>query len=312
MAERQARTDLDEVGEGLQEAIMVLKTHRLLDAEINAHAPLVQSVVKTGSDVVKDGHYEAKIISDKADELSAALARLQEASSKRLTKLVEAESAERLFTTLGEAHAWIDEVAPLTASEDFGADFSSTESHLSRHHHHRESIEAHGLLVAAAVEDGQRTIRDRHFMAPIIRTRIDEVIERQRELEAAAGKRQHRLSERLRLHLFQQEYEEAMFWIADRTAFAESNDNGKDQDDCVALTERVQDAWSEVQASEQDRVTQLLEKGRRYVLDSHADAAIINESCQTLDAAWASLGKAFTARRAALRDALEVHAYNFR
>jgi len=70
-----------------------------LESEINSHEQLIESVAATAEKMINDGHYAAKDVREKLDDLLTQLRELKGQAAERRVKLLDAVESQMVMST---------------------------------------------------------------------------------------------------------------------------------------------------------------------------------------------------------------------
>ena len=70
-----------------------------LELEIKSHEQLIESVTNTAEKMINDGHYAARDVQEKLDDLLTHLRELKELAAERRVKLLDAVESQMVMNT---------------------------------------------------------------------------------------------------------------------------------------------------------------------------------------------------------------------
>ncbi|KAK3093776.1 hypothetical protein FSP39_020076, partial [Pinctada imbricata] len=120
-------------GKDLNAALMLLKKHEALEAEMHGRKPWCDQICANGQDLVNSGHEGRAEIGTKINSLMDKWKLLKELADARRTKLEDGIEAHQYYADATEAESWMKEKMPLVTSDDYGRDEMGSQALLSRH-----------------------------------------------------------------------------------------------------------------------------------------------------------------------------------
>nr|XP_022333961.1 spectrin alpha chain, non-erythrocytic 1-like isoform X4 [Crassostrea virginica] len=120
-------------GKDLNAAMLLLKKHDALEAEMHGRWPRCEAICATGQDLVNSGHGARAEIGTKINNLMDKWKLLKELAALRRTKIEDGIEAHQYYADANEAELWMKEKMPLVTSDDYGRDEMGSKALLSRH-----------------------------------------------------------------------------------------------------------------------------------------------------------------------------------
>ncbi|XP_048733527.1 spectrin alpha chain, non-erythrocytic 1-like isoform X2 [Ostrea edulis] len=120
-------------GKDLNAALMLLKKHEALEAEMHGRWPRCEAICATGQDLVNSGHGAWAEIGTKINNLMDKWKLLRDRAALRRTKIEDGIEAHQYYADASEAELWMKEKMPLVTSNDYGRDEMGSKALLSRH-----------------------------------------------------------------------------------------------------------------------------------------------------------------------------------
>ncbi|XP_061172689.1 spectrin beta chain, non-erythrocytic 5-like [Saccostrea echinata] len=120
-------------GKDLNAALILLKKHEALEAEMHGRWPRCEAICATGQDLVNSGHGARAEIGTKINNLMDKWKLLRELAALRRTKIEDGIEAHQYYADANEAELWMKEKMPLVTSDDYGRDEMGSKALLSRH-----------------------------------------------------------------------------------------------------------------------------------------------------------------------------------
>uniref|UniRef100_A0A8C3VFV2 Spectrin beta, non-erythrocytic 5 n=1 Tax=Catagonus wagneri TaxID=51154 RepID=A0A8C3VFV2_9CETA len=215
-------------GQSLSALRHLQEKHQNLESEMSSHEALTRAVVDTGRKLVQAGHFAARDVAARVQQLEDAVGRLRAEAAQRRRWLQQAQEAQQLLTELLEAESWLEERGCVLNTEDMGQSAEATWAFLRQLEATRRDLDGFSTRIerlqqtAALLESGQNP------ESPKVLARMHAVREAHSGLLQRAESRGQGLREQLQLHQLEREVLLLDAWLASRVATAESQDYGQD------------------------------------------------------------------------------------
>ncbi|XP_069119024.1 LOW QUALITY PROTEIN: spectrin beta chain-like [Argopecten irradians] len=128
------------IGKNLNAALVLLKKHEALEAEMHGRWPRCEQMCGVGQDLVNSGHKARSEIGSKINSLMDKWKQLKELAALRKTKIEDGIEAHQYYADANEAESWMREKMPIVTSDDYGRDEANSQALLSRHNRLEEEI----------------------------------------------------------------------------------------------------------------------------------------------------------------------------
>ncbi|XP_033735465.1 spectrin beta chain, non-erythrocytic 5-like isoform X2 [Pecten maximus] len=128
------------IGKNLNAALVLLKKHEALEAEMHGRWPRCEQMCAVGQDLVNSGHKARTEIGSKINSLMDKWKQLKELAALRKTKIEDGIEAHQYYADANEAESWMREKMPIVTSDDYGRDEANSQALLSRHNRLEEEI----------------------------------------------------------------------------------------------------------------------------------------------------------------------------
>ncbi|KAK7507019.1 hypothetical protein BaRGS_00001870, partial [Batillaria attramentaria] len=135
------------IGKDLNAALMMMKKHEALEAEMQGRWPRCEAVCGMGQDLVNRGHEARLEIGSRIKNLMDKWKQLQDGAATRRTLLEDAIEAQQYYADANEAESWMREKMPLVCSDDCGKDEAGAQALLSRHNRLDKDIRAFNIEI---------------------------------------------------------------------------------------------------------------------------------------------------------------------
>ncbi|UYV61076.1 SPTBN5 [Cordylochernes scorpioides] len=298
-----------ELGDNLTAVQSLIKKHEVLEAEIEGHAPLIETVVGKGKQLVRSGHFASAEVEAALTGLQNQLSQLRDLASVRRLRLSDSLQSQIFYTELAETEAWLRERLPQLTSQDLGKDEASVQALEKKLEVLERDVDNYQHTVGKTLNLGASLVERGHFDATNISSRMAELEELYQGLQALVAQRHEALSKSRRLFTFLRDADEVAAWFRDRLPIANSDDFGKDVEHVEILIQRFEDFMSTLSAGEV-RLEAVQSAARSLAQESHPEARLALNRAAEAARLRAELKDAATARMEALHGAKQVHTFD--
>ncbi|KAM7239689.1 hypothetical protein CapIbe_009184 [Capra ibex] len=280
--------------------------HQSLESEMSSHEALTQAVVGTGRKLVQAGHFAARDVAARVQQLEDATGRLRAEAAQRRRRLQQAQEAQYFLMELLEAESWLQERGCGLDIEDMGQSVEATQSFLRQLEATRRDLEGFTMRIerlqqtAALLESGQNP------ESPKVLAQMHAVRDAHSGLLQRAEGRGQGLKEQLQLHQLEREALLLDAWLASKVAIAESQDYGQDLEAVKLLEEKFDAFRKDVQSLGQARVQALRERAGSLERAAPRCSPQIQAQRSRIEASWERLDQAVKARTQNLAATREV------
>uniref|UniRef100_A0A452DXD2 Spectrin beta, non-erythrocytic 5 n=1 Tax=Capra hircus TaxID=9925 RepID=A0A452DXD2_CAPHI len=280
--------------------------HQSLESEMSSHEALTQAVVGTGRKLVQAGHFAARDVAARVQQLEDATGRLRAEAAQRRRWLQQAQEAQYFLMELLETESWLQERGCGLDIEDMGQSVEATQSFLRQLEATRRDLEGFTTRIerlqqtAALLESGQNP------ESPKVLAQMHAVRDAHSGLLQRAEGRGQGLKEQLQLHQLEREALLLDAWLASKVAIAESQDYGQDLEAVKLLEEKFDAFRKDVQSLGQARVQALRERAGSLERAAPRCSPQIQAQRSRIEASWERLDQAVKARTQNLAATREV------
>ncbi|CAK1587955.1 unnamed protein product [Parnassius mnemosyne] len=283
-------------GKDLTSVNALLKRHSRLEQQCAAQAETAAQLQDTAQQLADDQHFMAEDILQRAHAAVARYRQLQEPMQIRRDNLEDAALLHRWDRDADEEFDWLRERSAELEQENppLGDTLPEAQALLKKHLALEAELLAREPSVKALVSRATALARRGHFAGGALERRAGELAARLQALLAAAGARACALRARAALLALLAEGGEAAGWLAARRAPLTSADVGRDEEDVLALTRRLDAMLRELASF--DATLAKLEKAAADTDRSPQDAEQVKKMIEDLKHSYEEL-KLLGARR---------------
>lgn len=109
VAEKEPLVSNQDLGSSLTAVQNLQKKHQALEAEIQTHEPVINSVNSRSQQMVRSGHFAMTEIETKIKLLLSKLSQLKDTASVRRLRLLDAVESQMFYSEASEAETWMRE-----------------------------------------------------------------------------------------------------------------------------------------------------------------------------------------------------------
>ncbi|CAN0540377.1 unnamed protein product [Rangifer tarandus platyrhynchus] len=280
--------------------------HQSLEIEMSSHEALTRAVVGTGRKLVQAGHFAARDVAARVQQLEDAMGRLRAEAAQRRRRLQQAQEAQSFLTELLEAESWLEERGCGLDIKDMGQSAEATQAFLRQLEATRRDLEGFTTRIerlqqtAALLESGQNP------ESPKVLAQMLAVRDAHSGLLQRAEGRGQGLREQLQLHQLEREALLLDAWLASKVATAESQDYGQDLEAVKLLEEKFDAFRKDVQSLGKARMQALRERAGSLERAAPRCSPQIQAQRSRIEASWERLDQALKARTQNLAATREV------
>ncbi|KAL1471295.1 hypothetical protein MTO96_023750 [Rhipicephalus appendiculatus] len=283
--------------------------HQGLEADIQAHEPLVASVGSKGRQMIRSGHFAASEVEKRLTELQLAWGRLKDAASVRRLRLLDALESHTFYSEATEAEAWMEEKFLVVNSPDLGKDEDSVLALTKKLDGVDRDVDGFNANITRLIKHSTELVDRGHFDSANISAKMKDLEELYMRLKKQIAERRWKLSESAKFYTFLRETDEVLHWIQTQTAIAGSEDYGTDLERVEILMQKFDVFLTTLQGSE-DRVRLVQQLGRTLIAERHPQSDAVAKRCAEVAKLWEECKECAASRQDALAGARQVHTFD--
>ncbi|XP_070377881.1 spectrin beta chain, non-erythrocytic 1-like isoform X1 [Dermacentor albipictus] len=298
-----------DLGTSLSSVQSLQKKHQGLEADIQAHEPLVASVGSKGRQMIRSGHFAASEVEKRLTELQLAWGRLKDAASVRRLRLLDALESHTFYSEATEAEAWMEEKFLVVNSPDLGKDEDSVLALTKKLDGVDRDVDGFNANITRLMKQSTELVDRGHFDSANISAKMKDLEELYTRLKKQIAERRWKLSESAKFYTFLRETDEVLHWIQTQTAIAGSEDYGTDLERVEILMQKFDVFLTTLQGSE-DRVRLVQQLGRTLIAERHPQSDTVAKRCAEVAKLWEECKECAASRQDALAGARQVHTFD--
>lgn len=278
--------------------------------EVGAREPVFASMATSGRRMMAAGHFAKETMGEKLAELETEKAELGTQVAARSVRLKDALESTSYMAEAEEAGMWMREKLPLLTSPDAAqGSEEGTRREVKKLDALEKDVEAFKSTIAGLGAKVATLVDRGHFDAVRIQAKQSSLEKDYAELVKAGASRRKHLLDTGKYLAFLRQTEDLSAWLHEKNEGAESEDYGRDLDDCLSLIASF-DLFLRELAGAGERVASINRTAEELQRTNHPFSASIKAKTHDLAALWKEVNEAATERQSALKGALEVHKYD--
>ncbi|KAJ8340937.1 hypothetical protein SKAU_G00332280 [Synaphobranchus kaupii] len=248
MDEMKARLLSPDFGKHLLEVEDLLQKHALVEADIAMQADRVRSTNAAALKFANGDSYkpcDPQVIRDRVQHLDLCYKELGDMAAQRKARLEQSRRLWNFFWETAELESWIKEKEHIFSSLDHGKDLTSVLILQSKHSAFEDELGARRAHLQQVMDEGDKMVQSKHFGAPKIKARMDDVQRQWQQLEDLAAFRKRNLQDTQRFFQFQGDADDLKAWLLEARRQMTSDDVGQDEYSTQRLVKRHRDLRDE-------------------------------------------------------------------
>uniref|UniRef100_A0AAR2LXV8 Spectrin beta chain n=1 Tax=Pygocentrus nattereri TaxID=42514 RepID=A0AAR2LXV8_PYGNA len=232
MDEMKGRLLSPDFGKHLLEAEDLLQKHALVEADIAVQAERVHSANAAALKFANGDTYkpcDPQVIRDRVQHLDLCYQELCALAAQRRARLEQSRRLWNFFWETAELESWIREKEHIFSSLDYGKDLTSVLVLQSKHSAFEDELGARREHLKQVMGEGESMVKAKHFGAPKVQQRMDDVQRQWQQLEGLAAFRKQNLQDTQRFFQFQGDADDLKAWLLDAMRQMSSEDVGHDE-----------------------------------------------------------------------------------
>lgn len=239
MDEVESHLSSEDYGKDLASVNNLLKKLELLEADVNRHMEVCDSITEHDTKFFNSNHFLKDEIHERAMVAIKRYHSLHEPMTIRRDNLEDSLQLHHFFRDAEDELQWLNEKEIQASSKDLGTSLSSVQSLQKKHHALEAEILSQEPIISALIQRGQQMIREGHFACEDIETLSNLLQNKLSSLRDLSSIRRLRLLDAVESQMFYVETNEADIWMKEKQALLTSVDYGKDEDSVQSLQKKL-------------------------------------------------------------------------
>ncbi|CAB3231870.1 unnamed protein product, partial [Arctia plantaginis] len=215
-----------------------------LDAIKHAHDKLQEEAVRLGTAFPDAKEHVTSKLEDVTESLTTLVSLTQQCSQQ----LELAEQLQAYFDTYHELLAWTNETLARVTAPELASDVSGAERLLARHRDIHVEIQAKEDAFNTLYSDGEKLVKEGHFMSNEIEERMSHLRSRRSQLDGAWSNREKIYTQHLDALVFKRDADALDNWITNRVPLVRDGKYGESVAQVEELINRHRDLEETIDA----------------------------------------------------------------
>ncbi|NWS56399.1 SPTN5 protein, partial [Chunga burmeisteri] len=285
-----------------------LQKHQTFQAEIMANRNRLDSIKSEGEKMLREGHYAPEAIQSRLQEMEELWEELLASCQDKQAKLQDAYKGLHFQRSVEDMEKWLEDVENELKAPYSSNDLVVLNSHLKKQEDLEEDIAGHRDRLQELVVTAQQFQREKHFLADELEERVDQVVQRYKNLRDPLQERRGSLEARRLEYQFFRDVDEELAWVHEKLPMASSRDYGQSLATVQSLQEKHQNLENEI-SSRDALIRAVLSTGQKLVRGGHSASRKIMEHLKELETSVETLKAEAQERRQRLMKSYEAHLF---
>lgn len=278
-----------------------IQKHQAFEAEIQAHANIIDEIQKNGTSMINERHFASTEIRVRLEELQRLWQLLLMKSADKGLQLRQALVFVQWSRQFGDIMSWIAEKQAFVSSEERGQDLEHVELLQRKFEEFEKNLAAEEYRVQTVASNADKIVNDGHPKKDVVLSNKEELLLAWDKLKQTALIRREKLHGGHEVQLFNRDADEANAWINEKDALMSSEDLGRDLASVQALQRKHEGNERDLAAIENKIHSLGMEADR--LCACHKDLAdAIRAKYSEVVSSWEELKRKTAERRQRLSD----------
>eukprot|EP00117_Sycon_ciliatum_P044800 scpid11950/ scgid32267/ Spectrin alpha chain, brain; Fodrin alpha chain; Spectrin, non-erythroid alpha chain len=285
------------------------------EAEISAHIPEHESLVRVGHDLLEAKHYAAADVSQELDNMEEAWQALVEQTAERGRKLEEAvrlaDALRQFQNRIHDLMSWLRHCSEEILSIELANNLTSAESVLETHQEQKGEIDTRQSVFEEVLAFGKNLVTSGHYASEEVQNTMQTLQAEREKILQTWQERKNEHTQCYELHLFVRDAQAADVWTSARSALLDNSeqDLGDSLDHAEALMKKHEDIETSL-AAQEEKEKALQDYAQRLVTSGHYDSDGIAQRLDVVLEKRAKLKERSEKRRHMLEQSLQLQRFN--
>ncbi|XP_019677904.3 spectrin alpha chain, erythrocytic 1 isoform X2 [Felis catus] len=296
--EKLLRVRSQDYGRDLQGVQNLLRKHKRLAGELQAHEPTIQNILDAAERLGDKAAVGREEIQERLTHLFQQWEKLKELASTRGLRLEESLEYLKFMENAEEEEAWISEKEAMVARGGSGDTLAATQSLLKKHKALENDFAVHETRVQDVCAQGEDILnKEKSQHTEKVATKIQTLTEKIPSLAKAMAVWKLQLEDDYDFQQFNWKADVVEAWIAEKEASLKTNGNDTDLTASLALLAKQDTLDASLQSFQQDRLSEITDLKDQLVAAQHSQTKAIEERHAALLRRWGELLEASAAHR---------------
>ncbi|XP_036895269.1 spectrin alpha chain, erythrocytic 1 isoform X2 [Sturnira hondurensis] len=238
LEEVECQATSEDYGKGLADVQNLLRKHNLLESGVTTRQEQVDTITDLVTYFEETDHPDVGSIRARQEYLVSRFEALKEPLATRKKKLIDLLHLQQICRDTEDEEAWIQETEPSAASTFLGKDLIASKNLLNRHRVIQADIANHEPRIHLITERGNKMVKEGHFAAEDVASRVNSLNENMQSLRARAARRQNDLEANVQFQQYLADLHEAEAWIREKEPIVDNTNYGADEEAAGVLVKK--------------------------------------------------------------------------
>eukprot|EP00730_Choanoeca_flexa_P006110 TRINITY_DN12085_c4_g1_i2.p1 TRINITY_DN12085_c4_g1~~TRINITY_DN12085_c4_g1_i2.p1 ORF type:complete len:2147 (+),score=711.68 TRINITY_DN12085_c4_g1_i2:659-6442(+) len=299
----------DDFGSDSERTQMLLSKQAALQVDVEAHSEIVAGLYAQGQDLIKANNPDASAIESRSEEVLALQEELQAASKQRAHLLKERKQLHDITQMTEDSIAWMEIQKRTASNTEIGRDQDDCAALVDKHDAFKTAvISSKPEQVDAIVKVHQECVADKHSDVNRISECATNVQAEWQDLSNLIDQRSVQLDKAREIHSFNQETDELLLRLQEKTLTASSTDYGRDLGTADTFSRTHGVLVNEVNGLE-PAVSRVLANSKALQARHPESQDILVERARQIEDQWKILNDKTTLRTTKLAESLRLQRF---
>jgi len=299
----------DDYGRDLATVENLVKKHKMLDADVNAHEDRVKDLNEQANVFLQSEEIDNRDeIENTISSINSRFETVKELCQSRKEKLEEALTLHQFLRDIDDEESWIKEKKLLATQTEYGRDLTGVRNIRKKHKRLEAELAGHEKQINEVHEAGRKLIEKSNLMTDGMEKRLKELDDAWTELKELADERDRKLQESVAYQELLANMEEEEAWITEKQHLLSSEDKDVSKDEDRTTLAAVQGLLKKHETFEtdskihKDRCNEIIEEGEKLINNGNHNGEAIRNRCEALRGKIEQLETTAKVRKAKLID----------
>ncbi|PIO35783.1 hypothetical protein AB205_0116690, partial [Aquarana catesbeiana] len=295
-------------GKHLNEVEYLLQKHALTEADIATQNNKVNSYHTTMQMFITEEGYkpcDPQLIKDRVQHLELCYQDLVALAAQRKARLLQCRCMWKFFGDMDEIERWIKEKEHIYTSMDFGKDLTTISILQRKHKAFEDELKGLESILQEVIKDGETLIASKHYGAPKIQERIENIKDDWAQLKELSAFRWKVLHDTENFFQFQVDADDLVSRLQDTYRLMQTEDIGHDEYSTNVLVKKHKDLLDDIMLNR--NVLENLSQLAQSFPEEYKSSPEIDSRLQKLKALYSDLASLADLRSQKLQDTLAYY-----
>ena len=308
LSSRETFLHVDELGNSLDRVQILMRQHDAFEKSVRAQDEKVQSLLRFGSKLAAEEHYEAEEISRRVSNIEGRYSDIKELTAERKHKLEDSLRLQKFLRDANELQGWIEDKIQ-TASEENYTDPSNLQIKLQKHDTFEAELVSNKVRYEQTCQTGSELTGENHYASLEIDTRVRNLEAQWEELKEKSEDKALKLREAIEFQEFRHKIVDIEEWIEETATVLSSDDLGKDLQSIGSLIKKHDQLMTSID-THQELIQALINQVHALRVAKHFKITEIEDMTQAIVESYGELETPAAQRRLQLEESRKLQIFS--